>query len=140
MSHAHDDRRSGDINEEKDGAMFCEDTASAHTRNQVPETLRDLTEDERAVLEKKLVRRIDLRLLPMLVIMYILNYLDRNNIASARLAGSVGMEEELGMTSTQYNVRLFACSTPCILRLTFFHRPASAFSSSVTLSCRCHPT
>ena len=35
----------------------------------------------------------------MLVIMYIMNYLDRNNIAAARLAG---LEEELNLSSTQY--------------------------------------
>lgn len=92
------------INEEKDGAIFCEDTASVHSVSKVPDTLKDLSEDERRVLEKKLVRRIDLRLLPMLVLMYIMNYLDRNNIASAKLAGKVGMLKDLGMTSTEYNV------------------------------------
>lgn len=75
---------------------------------EVPELLRDLTPEERAAMEKKLVRKIDLRLLPMLVLMYIMNYLDRNNIASARLAGKTGMVEDLGMTSTQYNVRTMA--------------------------------
>lgn len=33
--------------------------------------------EERRKAEKKLVRRIDLRLLPILFIMYILNYVDR---------------------------------------------------------------
>lgn len=69
----------------------------------VPELIQGLTEEERRVLEKKLVRKIDLRLLPMLILMYIMNYLDRNNIASAKLAGKKGMVKDLGMTSTQYS-------------------------------------
>lgn len=40
----------------------------------------------------------------MLIVMYIMNYLDRNNIAAARLAGKIGLEKELGMSSTQFNV------------------------------------
>lgn len=35
----------------------------------------------------------------MLVLMYVMNYLDRNNIAAARLAG---LEDELNLSSTQY--------------------------------------
>jgi hypothetical protein len=31
-----------------------------------------------------------------------MNYLDRNNIATARLAGNPGMEEDLGLTDSQY--------------------------------------
>lgn len=42
-----------------------------------PEILRHLTVEERAVLEKKLRRKIDFRLLPMIIVMYILNYIDR---------------------------------------------------------------
>ena len=38
-------------------------------RSGVPESLRNLTPEERLRAEKKLVRRIDLRLLPMLVLM-----------------------------------------------------------------------
>ncbi|KAI5777933.1 major facilitator superfamily domain-containing protein [Geopyxis carbonaria] len=52
-----------------------------------------------STLERTLVRKIDARLLPMVVLMYILNYLDRNNIAAARLAG---LEDELALTGTQY--------------------------------------
>ena len=38
------------------------------------------------------------------VIMYIMNYLDRNNIAAARIAGpnGDGLQDELGMTDTQW--------------------------------------
>ncbi|TQB70638.1 hypothetical protein MPDQ_000256 [Monascus purpureus] len=68
---------------------------------QPPSYVASLSPEERQKAEKALVRKIDIRLLPMLIIMYIMNYLDRNNIAAARLAG---LEEDLGMdpNSNQY--------------------------------------
>ncbi|CAO1599000.1 hypothetical protein XANCAGTX0491_002746 [Xanthoria calcicola] len=71
----------------------------ARRRREAPPLVRDLAPQERARLEKVLVKKIDLRLLPMLILMYLMNYLDRNNIAAARLAG---LEEELELTGTQY--------------------------------------
>lgn len=49
--------------------------------------------------EIKLVKRLDLFIMPTLWSMYWLNYLDRNAIALARLDG---LEEDLNLTSTQY--------------------------------------
>jgi hypothetical protein len=49
---------------------------------EAPAYVAGLSPEERRKAEKALVRKIDIRLLPMLVIMYILNYLDRNNIVS----------------------------------------------------------
>ncbi|KAI5927454.1 major facilitator superfamily domain-containing protein [Camillea tinctor] len=54
---------------------------------QAPPIIARLTPEQRLELEKRLVKKIDVRLLPMLVLMYILNYIDRNNIAAAKLAG-----------------------------------------------------
>lgn len=71
----------------------------ARRRREAPPLVRDLAPEERARLEKVLVKKVDLRLLPMLILMYLMNYLDRNNIAAARLAG---LEDELGLTGTQY--------------------------------------
>ncbi len=42
-----------------------------------PEAIRHLTPEERLQLETRVRRKIDLRLLPMMVLMYIMNYLDR---------------------------------------------------------------
>ncbi|KAA8911687.1 pantothenate transporter liz1 [Sphaerosporella brunnea] len=64
-----------------------------------PELLRDMSEEDQRKLEKRLVRKIDMRLMPMLILMYIMNYLDRNNIAAARLAK---LDTDLNLTSTQY--------------------------------------
>lgn len=49
--------------------------------------------------EIRLVKKLDLWIMPVLWSMYWLNYLDRNAIALARLDG---LEEELGLTGSQY--------------------------------------
>jgi len=49
--------------------------------------------------EKKLVRKIDMHLIPILWIMYVLNYVDRTNIGNAKTAG---MDVDLGLTSSRY--------------------------------------
>ncbi|PCH07110.1 Major facilitator superfamily domain, general substrate transporter [Penicillium occitanis (nom. inval.)] len=69
--------------------------------NNVPSFLVGLSADERQAVEKKLVRKVDIRLLIMMVVMYILNYLDRNNIAAAKLAG---LEKSLKLTGDQYQL------------------------------------
>jgi len=75
--------------------------AVPNRRLEAPPLVRIMSDKERAQREAALVRKIDLRLLPMIILMYIMNYLDRNNIAAARLAG---LQKELKLTSTQYSV------------------------------------
>ncbi|KAJ5358935.1 MFS general substrate transporter [Penicillium cataractarum] len=58
-----------------------------------------LTTEEQTVLEKKLVRKIDLHLVASLCLLFIFNILDRSNIANARLGG---MQTDLGLSDTQY--------------------------------------
>lgn len=74
------------------------------TRKEPPELIKHLSPEERQHRESALVRKIDFRLLPMIIIMYIMNYLDRNNIAAARLAGLQDPSSKggLALTSTQY--------------------------------------
>jgi len=54
--------------------------------------------EHRARVEKSLKRKLDLRC-SLFVIIYIMNYLDRNNIAAARLKG---LQTDLKITNTQY--------------------------------------
>ena len=49
--------------------------------------------------EKALVRKLDLRLLPPLTLLYLLSFLDRSNVANARIEG---LATDLGMTGDQY--------------------------------------
>lgn len=64
-------------------------------------TSSDMGFDETAT--KRLVRKIDVVLLPFLALLYLLSFLDRTNIGNARLAG---LEKSLGMTGLDYNVAL----------------------------------
>ncbi|KAF2821798.1 MFS general substrate transporter [Ophiobolus disseminans] len=50
--------------------------------------------------EKKILRKMDLRLIPMLALLYLLSFLDRGNIGNAKIEGLV---EDLGMSGAQYN-------------------------------------
>ena len=54
-------------------------------KKEAPAYVASLSPEERERAEKALVRKINLRLFPMIIIMYILNYLDRNNIVSGML-------------------------------------------------------
>ncbi|KAG1770228.1 MFS general substrate transporter [Suillus occidentalis] len=54
---------------------------------------------DRPIVEKRLLRKLDLRV-AFLVVVYIMNIMDRANIAAARLNG---LEEDLGMTGNQFN-------------------------------------
>ena len=72
-----------------------------------PALVAAMTPERRVEAENHLRRKIDIRLMPMAVIMYIMNYLDRNNIAAARLGG---LEKDLGLEGTEYQVCPFSLS------------------------------
>lgn len=74
----------------EDGALYREPTTTTQRTMEAPELVKAMSPDDRIKYEKLLVRKIDLRLLPAVIIMYIMNYLDRNNIAAARIAGPDG--------------------------------------------------
>ena len=62
--------------------------------------------------ERKLVRKCDRHVLPMMSILYLLAFVDRINIGNARIQG---LEEDLGMQGSDYNVALFVFFIPYIL-------------------------
>lgn len=64
-----------------------------------PESLCNLTEAETKRLERKLVRKLDLFILPTIGILYILNYIDRQNLSAAKLQGIM---EDLSMNEQQF--------------------------------------
>ncbi|GAA5820965.1 hypothetical protein JCM11251_001898 [Rhodosporidiobolus azoricus] len=67
------------------------------------EKLMQLNDEDFKVEERKLLRKIDFTLMPTLFVLLILNYLDRNNLAAARVQG---IEEDLGMVGTQFNTAI----------------------------------
>ncbi|QSZ33625.1 hypothetical protein DSL72_005193 [Monilinia vaccinii-corymbosi] len=52
-----------------------------------------------AEIEKRVVRKLDKRLIPLVMLLYLLSYLDRSNIGNAKTAG---MSKELHISSSQY--------------------------------------
>lgn len=88
-------------------ASPMKDSASSHAEaelhdaatRRMPDSLRGLTQEEVDVLNKKLVRKMDLIILPIIGILYILNYIDRQNLAAAKLQGIM---EDLNMDEQQF--------------------------------------
>lgn len=66
---------------------------------------------DRAV-EKRLVRKCDLHVVPVLALLYTMSFIDRINIGNARLQG---LEKDLRMEGQDYNVALFIFFIPYIL-------------------------
>ncbi|KAL1865061.1 hypothetical protein VTK73DRAFT_5516 [Phialemonium thermophilum] len=69
----------------------------------LPEPLAHLTQDEQRQMERRLTRRLDSTLLPVVFLLFLLNILDRNNISSAKV---VGLTDTLNMTNSEYNTCL----------------------------------
>ena len=77
-------------------------TASPQTDNAI-ETHRKRSPEVTAEIEKQLVRKIDLHILPFLLLIYICNYLDRNSITQARL---YGLQEDTHTYDAMYNTAI----------------------------------
>ncbi|CAG8179076.1 unnamed protein product [Penicillium salamii] len=65
----------------------------------MPASLAALSEVEYSKVKRRALWKLDARIMPCMVLMYIMNYLDRQNIASAKLAN---IEQDLKMTDVQY--------------------------------------
>ncbi|KAL2075214.1 hypothetical protein VTL71DRAFT_156 [Oculimacula yallundae] len=65
----------------------------------LPAPLATMSEDEYQRLGRRATLKMDIIIMPCVVVMYILNYLDRQNIASAKLAG---FEADLNLSKVDY--------------------------------------
>ncbi|KAH7906339.1 major facilitator superfamily domain-containing protein [Hygrophoropsis aurantiaca] len=83
--------------EKKKSESYTEDVVAVRPTEDDSKLLAD---DIRRVAERKLVRKLDFRLMPAVVIIYLMNYIDRVAITSARLQG---LEADLGLTDVQYD-------------------------------------
>ncbi|CAG8428272.1 unnamed protein product [Penicillium salamii] len=68
--------------------------------------------DNTAAEERKVIWKCDLHVVPILMLLYLLAFLDRINIGNARLQG---LEDDLQMEGPQYNYALFIFFIPYIL-------------------------
>lgn len=85
--------------------------------------------------EKRLVRKIDLHLMPTLWIMYVFNYIDRTNVSNAKV---VGIEQDLGINDSRYSwllivffIGYLVMEVPCNMVLS--HSRPSAFLPTIML-------
>lgn len=76
----------------------------------LPEALQHLNEDDISKLNKNLMRRLGCTLMPVVVLVFLLNILDRNNIANAKIAG---LPDTLGISNSQYNTCLMIFYVGC---------------------------
>ncbi|KAF9880140.1 major facilitator superfamily transporter [Colletotrichum karsti] len=86
---------------------------------------------------KKTIRKVDVRLVPMLAILYLISHLDRANIGNAKIEG---LAEDLGLDGVQWNIALSLFFIPYILLevpsnilLKKFKRPSVYLGSLVTI-------
>ncbi|KAJ9606410.1 hypothetical protein H2200_009371 [Cladophialophora chaetospira] len=74
--------------------------------------------DTSTVDSKKVLRKMDLRLIPMLAILYLLSFLDRGNIGNAKIQG---MQTDLNLSGPQYNL----CATVFFFTYCAFEIPSN---------------
>ncbi|KAL2385259.1 hypothetical protein RJZ90_001435 [Blastomyces dermatitidis] len=97
--------------DEKDAVVSADTSKETMDHNEsFPEKGVAVNRDYAGAAEKtdpeeiRLVRKLDFRIMPMLVFMYFLNYIDRNTLAQARLDD---LEKELGMEGEyQFNTTI----------------------------------
>ncbi|KAJ4245466.1 hypothetical protein NW762_013975 [Fusarium torreyae] len=88
---------------EEDGV----DDPSGLTREELA-FVRDFPQDKK----KKVLRKVDLRLVPFLTLLYLFAYIDRANIGNAKIEGLV---EDIGMTDDQYRICLSIFYVPYMI-------------------------
>ncbi|CAG9981049.1 unnamed protein product [Clonostachys byssicola] len=107
------------------------------------EFLKNFSEERRKAVLRKVYfelrrdRQIDWRLIPFLSVLYLLGYLDRANIANAKIEG---MLDDLGMDAVQYNIAVstffityIIFELPSNMVLAHFKRP-SWYIGAITCS------
>ncbi|WVR04911.1 hypothetical protein IAU60_001923 [Kwoniella sp. DSM 27419] len=82
--------------------------------------LRNMSEKELDLLNRKVRRRIDIWMLPILTVCLMINYLDRSNVTNARVAG---MQEDMNMTDVQLHVDPAAWVAPAFQVQAKNHHP-----------------
>ncbi|KAL4905504.1 hypothetical protein BDW74DRAFT_17505 [Aspergillus multicolor] len=100
-------------------AKIAHDEEVGHVASLSPEELE---------IEKKLRKRIDAIVMPLVILVYLMNYIDRNNYPAAKLQG---LPEDLGLHGDQYQIGLsilfvgyVLMQVPSNLLLNYMGRPS----------------
>ncbi|KEY74775.1 hypothetical protein S7711_06673 [Stachybotrys chartarum IBT 7711] len=120
------DRKSLDVeahHSEKAGVSHSERQLGGMTQEDF-DFLNDFPEERK----KTIIRKIDWRLVPMLVLLYLVAYLDKTNIGNAKIEG---MTTDLNLVGIQYNIVVaiffipfIICEVPSNMILHKFKRPS----------------
>lgn len=86
------------------------------------------------IAERSLVWKFDLRLLPVLAVMYLFNSLDKSNLGNAKTA-KPGLESTLGLVGNQYNILLSVFFVPYVLTAPFLGVLGKKYGPSRVLPC-----
>ncbi|KAJ9609686.1 hypothetical protein H2200_006014 [Cladophialophora chaetospira] len=93
-------------NMDKDGNLHVE-ALPINEKGQAPAIPDDpdagLSEEERRRIDRQLLWKLDLHLIPWLCLLYLISFLDRTNIGNAKIAG---LQKDLSMTDGQWNAAL----------------------------------
>ncbi|KAI8209205.1 hypothetical protein K4K54_009095 [Colletotrichum sp. SAR 10_86] len=107
------------------------------------EVVGELTPEDQAFLDnfpedrkKRVMRKLDWRLVPLLGLLYLISFLDRANIGNAKIEG---LPEDLNLTGQQYNIALcvffityILFEVPSNMLLLKFKRPSTYMGILVT--------
>lgn len=84
-------------------------------------------------MERRIVRKLDLHLLPLLALSYYLNSLDHSNMGNAK---TDGLEKTLGLSSNQYNIALCVFYITYVLTGPFFGIIGKVYGPHIVLPWR----
>ncbi|KAL2834704.1 major facilitator superfamily domain-containing protein [Aspergillus pseudoustus] len=94
--------------------------------------LPDLGQSIDPAAERSLVWKFDLRILPVLAVMYLFNSLDKSNLGNAKTAG---LEETLNLKGNQYNLILSIFFIPYVLTAPFLGIAGKIYGPNRVLPC-----
>ncbi|KAF2744385.1 MFS general substrate transporter [Sporormia fimetaria CBS 119925] len=137
---SHTDKLQVDYNEKKGTPSEVESTGtkSPPEYDDLPDPDIGKSDEERAALDRALLWKIDLWLIPWLSLLYLLSFLDRTNIGNAR-ATKPGIEASIGMNGRDYNDALtiffvsYAGAEPLTNLLLKRYTPRVFFTSIILL-------
>ncbi|KAL4866249.1 hypothetical protein BDV12DRAFT_210610 [Aspergillus spectabilis] len=111
-------------------ATLSKTFSESHGTVEVSRAALEETIDSR--LERALVWKFDLRILPVLAIMYLFNSLDKSNLGNAKTAG---LEDTLRLEGNQYNLILSIFFIPYVLTAPFLGLAGKMYGPNIVLPC-----
>lgn len=111
--------------------------ATAQYAVEKPESIRNMSAEEIKKLETRMVRKMDFVIMPIMGILYLLNYVDRSALAATKV---YGIMEDLGMNTTDFAtvisilfVGYLPFQIPSNLLITKISRPGLYICSAATV-------